>query len=249
LQEFSNDSFLELSDELEILQDALRGHPMHRILCGIAEETTMKPERQVMLNGPAGRLEGLFRDGGQRGESVLILHPHPLYGGNMNNKVVFAMAKALGEAGLNTLRLNFRGVGLSEGEYDDGQGEQNDLRCALDFLASEMPGGRLYLAGFSFGAWLTLKVGGEDDRIRAMLAVGTPAGWGDMDWLRPCTKPKLLIHGSADEYCDPGRLGEEFRRLSEPKRLIWVEGADHFFTEKVNELNSALAENLGLILD
>ena len=209
----------------------------------------MKPERQLMLDGPAGRLEGLYRDGGRRGEGVLVLHPHPLYGGNMNNKVVFAMTQALGEAGLNTLRINFRGVGLSEGEYDDGQGEQDDLRCTLDFLAGELPGAKLYLAGFSFGAWLTLKVGGEDDRISAMLAVGTPAGWGDMDWLRPCTKAKLLIHGSQDEYCDPGRLAEEFRRLADPKKLIWVDGADHFFTEKLGELDKALTENLKLILD
>ncbi len=207
----------------------------------------MKPESQLILNGPVGRLECLYREAGEGG-GVVILHPHPLYGGNMHNKVVFAMARALGAAGLATLRLNFRGVGLSEGDYDDGRGEQDDLLCGLDFLEGELRGRPLFLAGFSFGAWLALKTGTEDERVTAMLGVGTPVGWGDMDWLYPCEKPKLFIHGSVDEYCDPGRLGEEFRRLAEPKRLVWVEGADHFFMEQIDELNSALAENLPFIL-
>jgi len=208
----------------------------------------MKPESPLALNGPAGRLEGLYREAGERGEGVLILHPHPLYGGNMHNKVVFAMARALGSAGLATLRINFRGVGLSEGDYDDGQGERDDLRCGIDFLARELPGKRLFLTGFSFGAWLAMKVGAEDDRVAAMLGVGTPAGWGDMDWLAACEKPKLFIHGRKDEYCDPVRLGEEFRRLREPKRLVWIEDADHFFMEKLGELDSELARNLGFLV-
>ncbi len=208
----------------------------------------MKAEKSIVLDGPAGRLEGLYREGGERGEAALILHPHPLYGGNMHNKVVFAIARALGEAGLDTLRINFRGVGLSEGGYDDGQGEQDDLRCGLDFLARERPGARLFLAGFSFGAWLALKVGAGDARVAGVLGVGAPAGWGDMDWLVPCEKPKLLIHGTNDEYCDPGRLVEEFLRLKEPKHLVWIEKADHFFTDKLDELDAALAENLEVLV-
>lgn len=205
----------------------------------------MRPETPIVLDGPAGRLEGLYREA--EGPGALILHPHPLYGGNIHNKVVFTLARVLGEAGLATLRLNFRGVGLSEGRYDDGQGEQDDLRAGLDFLARERPGGRLLLAGFSFGAWLALKAGVEEERVSGMLGVGSPAGWGDMDWLAPCGKPKLFVHGTADEYCDPRRLEEEFRRLREPKRLVWIDGADHFFLERQDELARAVAANLDLL--
>jgi uncharacterized protein len=202
----------------------------------------MKTEESIIVEGPAGRLEGLYRKGAERSMGVLILHPHPLYGGNMHNKVVFSISRALSDAGMSTLRINFRGVGLSEGTYDDGQGEQDDLRAGLDFLARELPGARLFLAGFSFGAWLALKVGVEDTRVEAMLAVGAPAGWGDMNWLAPCEKTKLFIHGTNDEYCDPGRLGEEFRRLKDPKRLVMIENADHFFIEELGELDKILAE-------
>jgi len=208
----------------------------------------MKTEEPRILEGPAGGLEALYRKPGGDGPAVLILHPHPLYGGNMHSKVVFTLARVFGEEGSATLRLNFRGVGASEGEYDDGRGEQDDLKAGLDFLGRELPGARIILAGFSFGAWLALKVGEADDRVSAMLGVGSPAGWGDMDWLLHCRKPKLFIHGSHDEYCDPHRLEQEFRRLEDPKQLEWVEGADHFFTNKLDLLETALRSRMEMLL-
>jgi alpha/beta superfamily hydrolase len=213
-------------------------------------------EVQLKLPSPVGFLEALFYAAPQRTESsaddaapapcrggAIILHPHPLYSGNMQNKVVFTCQRACAEMGLSTLRYNSRGVGLSAGSYDDGQGEQNDLLAAIDYMNQHLRSLPLYIVGFSFGAWLGLKIGAANERVRGLVAIGTPVGWAELDFLARCEKPKLFIHGTKDQFCDPGELEKSFGLMAEPKLLYWVVDSDHFFTEHLDELKTLLVDN------
>jgi hypothetical protein len=172
---------------------------------------------------------------------ALVCHPHPLGGGTMHNKVVFRVAQALSEAGMPTLRFNFRGVGRSTGAYDEGKGEAEDVRTALDDLATRYPGVPICLAGFSFGAWVGLPVGAADTRVRQLIGVGVPVGSLHVDALAGCTIPKLIVQGEHDQYGPPTVLRPWFDTLLEPKRLVIVPGADHFFTHQQEELRAAVA--------
>ncbi len=199
-------------------------------------------EMPLQLPGKTGVLEALYRPEpgtGGRGGAV-ILHPHPLYGGNLHNKVVFSCQKVCAELGLATLRFNFRGVGTSGGSYDDGQGEQQDVLTALDHLRGQIPGRPLYLVGFSFGAWLALKVGAAQEDILGIAALGTPVGWAELGFLAACVKPKLFVHGREDQYCDAGELEKGFGQMAPPRQLQMIEGADHFFTGRLDELTQIL---------
>lgn len=205
-------------------------------------------ETPLKLPSPVGFLEALYRPGPEEGGlsragGAVILHPHPLYGGNMHNKVVYTCQKVCAELGLATLRFNFRGVGTSAGSYDDGQGEQRDVAAALEHLRQQLPGRPLYAVGFSFGAWLALKLGAADPHVVGIAALGTPVGWAELDFLARSDKPKLFVHGTADQYCDPGELEKGFGMMAEPKRLRWVADADHFFTERLDELVEILRED------
>ncbi len=160
---------------------------------------------------------------------AVVCHPHPLFGGTMHNKVVFQAAKALHRRGIPVLRFNFRGAGLSEGVHDKGRGEQDDVRAALDYLAREFPGRPILLAGFSFGAWVGLRVGCEDARVTKLIGLGLPVDDSDLRYLRSCAKPKLIIQGGNDQFGSRANVEALFATMPEPKRLVIVEGADHFF--------------------
>jgi uncharacterized protein len=160
----------------------------------------------------------------------------------MENRVIFRAGKAVMEAGLAALRFTFRGVGASTGSYDHGEGEQEDVSSAIDFLASRYPGLPQVLVGFSFGAWVGLKVGSCDPRIRAMVGLGIPAGFYDFDFLAKNSKPTLLVIGSRDEYCPRDRMEELARRLPAESVLRWIEGADHFFARELDELKTLIRE-------
>jgi len=140
------------------------------------------------------------------------------------------------------LRFNFRGAGLSEGEHDRGRGERDDVRCALDYLAAEYPGLPVVLAGFSFGAWVGLRVGAEDARVGRLAGLGIPVNDSDFSYLHGCTKPKLFVVGTDDKFAERDRVESLVASLPEPKRLILVEGADHFFTGKLDQLDRAITE-------
>ena len=172
--------------------------------------------------------------------TALVCHPHPLYGGTLHNKVVFQAAKTLHRFGIPVLRFNFRGAGLSEGAHDDGRGEHDDVHTALDYLAQEFPGLPILLAGFSFGAWVGLRVGCEDARVAELVGLGLPVDSSSLDYLRECTKPKLFIQGRKDQYGAREKVEALFAELPEPKRLVFVEGADHFFAGKLSAVDSAL---------
>jgi len=203
--------------------------------------------RTLFLDGPAGRLEAQLWTSAAvtPAMTALVCHPHPLYGGTMHNKVVFQAAKSLHRAGLPVLRFNFRGAGLSEGEHDRGRGEREDVRCALDYLAREFPGRSVVLAGFSFGAWVGLRVGSEDARVTHLIGIGTPVNDSDFSFLRGSKKPKLFVVGTKDQFAARERMVELVNSLEEPKRLVFVEQADHFFAGRLDQLDRAIQQWIG----
>lgn len=198
--------------------------------------------RNIFIEGPAGRLEALLWTVSTPTPSfvALVCHPHPLFGGTMHNKVVYQAAKAIHARGAPVLRFNFRGAGLSEGFHDRGEGEQDDVRAALDFLAREFRGRPVLLAGFSFGSYVGLRVGCQDERVRRLVGLGLPVDNGDMSFLRDCAKPKLIVQGTVDQFGSRAKLESLFSALPEPKRLVLVENADHFFTGKLEQVGSAI---------
>jgi len=199
--------------------------------------------RSLFLAGPVGRLEALlWTSSANPPATALVCHPHPLYGGTMHNKVAFQAAKSLQRAGLPVLRFNFRGVGLSEGVHDRGRGEQDDVRCALAFLFADFPGCPVVLAGFSFGAWVGLRVGSEDARVSHLIGLGIPVNDSDFSYLGGCVKPKLFIVGTLDQFAARDRVESLFGSLPEPKRLVFVKGADHFFTDRLDQVDRAITE-------
>ncbi len=204
--------------------------------------------RMVWVPGPAGRLEALWEqpDQARQDLAALVCHPHPLYGGTLHNKVVHTTARALQELGLTVLRFNFRGAGRSQGVHDGGRGEADDVRAALAYLGSRLPAAALVLAGFSFGAWVGLRVGCRDDRVRALFGLGLPADHHDLSYLEHCPKPKLFVQGTGDQFGSRKNVQAVVEKTPEPKRLIFIAGADHFFTGHLKELRHAICDNFPL---
>jgi uncharacterized protein len=172
--------------------------------------------------------------------AVVVCHPHPLFGGTMHNKVVYQTAKALDALGLPVLRFNFRGTAGSAGKHDRGNGEREDVRAALDFLAVEFPAIPLLVAGFSFGCWVGLRVGCEDERVVSLIGLGTPVNSTDFSFLMQCAKPKLFVHGGGDQFGDVAKVKSLVSTLPGENQLVVVEGADHFFAGKLDQLNQAI---------
>jgi uncharacterized protein len=202
--------------------------------------------RSLMLPGPVGRLEALLNVGeSDATHSALICHPHPLYGGTMHNKVVYNAMKALSGFGFHCLRFNFRGAGLSEGKHDEGHGEQEDVRAALDFLENEfhLP---VIFCGFSFGAATGLRVACRDDRVVGCISLGTPVNVEGRHYtygfLRDCIKPKLFVSGAQDEYSPRALLEESVANANGAKKLVLVEDAGHFFEKKLDQMQAAVTE-------
>ena len=206
--------------------------------------------RSLFLDGPAGRLEALLNAGADHAtHAALVCHPHPLFGGTLHNKVVFHTMKALNSFGFPVLRFNFRGAGLSQGEHDQGNGEVDDVRAALDWLDAEyhLP---LLFAGFSFGAAVGLRAACSDARVRDVIGVGTPVvpvaeateepRVYALDFLQQCVKPKLFVSGARDQFGPRAKLEALVASVPEPKKLVLIEGADHFFEGRLRELRDAI---------
>jgi uncharacterized protein len=205
--------------------------------------TNTHDTRNFFLEGPTGRLEAILwtPSGAARPPlAAVVCHPHPLFGGTMHNKVVYQTAKALDALGVSVLRFNFRGAGLSAGVHDRGAGEQGDVRAALDFLVSKFPGVPLLLAGFSFGASVGLRVGCEDPRVSHLIGLGIPVNSTDFSFLRECNKPKLFVHGSNDEFGAIEKVKALIPTLTGDNQLVVVEGVDHFFVGKLDQLARAI---------
>ncbi len=213
----------------------------------------MPPEtpsiRSLSLAGPAGRLEALLNAGSPTAtHAAVVCHPHPLFGGTLHNKVVFHAMKALNCFGFPVLRFNFRGTGLSEGVHANGVGEVEDVRAALDWIEAEFALPILF-AGFSFGAAVGLRASYADYRIPVLIALGLPAvpvpdrnddRVYDYDFLRTSTKPKLFVSGSRDRFAPPGKLEALVETFAEPKKLVRIEAADHFFEGRLREMRETI---------
>jgi alpha/beta superfamily hydrolase len=178
-------------------------------------------------------LEGILAvpEGAGLFPAVIVCHPHPLYGGSMDNNVVNSLSETLTQASVVSLKFNFRGVGGSQGEFDQGIGKQEDVEAAISFISAvkEVDLERIGLAGYSAGAGFAFPVGFNDDRIRALAAISPPLPMFDFDFLKGCPKPKLLISGSRDELIPIDQFLEFCQNLSEPKECVSIEGADHFW--------------------
>ncbi|HXY25984.1 MAG TPA: alpha/beta fold hydrolase [Candidatus Acidoferrum sp.] len=206
---------------------------------------TAHDSRSFFLEGPAGRLEAiLWRPAAPARHlpplATMVCHPHPLFGGTMHNKVVYQTAKALDALGLPVLRFNFRGVGLSAGEHDRGNGEKDDVRAAIEFLKQEFPHVPVLLAGFSFGAWIGLRVGCEDPYVHKLIGLGIPVNSTDFSFLKQCEKPKLFVHGGNDQFGSVDKVQSVVGSIPGENQLVIVEGVDHFFFGKLDELSSAI---------
>lgn len=199
---------------------------------------------KIFINGPAGRLESLLWTSADENPKLaaVVCHPHPLFAGTMHNKVVYQAAKALHLRGIPVLRFNFRGAGLSEGVHDAGKGEREDVRAALDYVAEQYPNSGLLLAGFSFGSWVGLRIGCADKRVTDLIGLGVPANRWDLGYLVACAKPKLFVQGGNDEFGSRENIEALFATVPEPKQLVLVEGADHFFTGQLDKVASAINE-------
>lgn len=205
--------------------------------------TRTHDSRNLFLEGPAGRLEAILWKPSAAARpplAAVVCHPHPLFGGTMHNKVVYQAAKSLDALGIPVLRFNFRGAGQSAGEHDRGHGEQADVRAALDFLGAEFPETPLLLAGFSFGSLVGLRVGCEDSRVSHLIGLGIPVNSSDFSFLNQCNKPKLFVHGSNDKFGDSERVKTLVASWPGENRLVIVEGADHFFAGKLDQLDLAI---------
>jgi uncharacterized protein len=207
------------------------------------------------IAGPAGPLEVLIdlpavasakagKPAGTPRAAVVFAHPLPTEGGTMHTKVVFQGAKALTRIGCAVLRFNFRGVGRSAGAWDEGRGEKDDYRAALDYFAGTYPDIELWAAGFSFGSHIAMTCGAADDRVCALIGIAPPVDRYDYGIVKQSTKAKFLIHGEADELIPLRSVREFYARLEEPKEFIEIDRANHLFEGQASEVGDALEELL-----
>ncbi|MGA9774040.1 MAG: alpha/beta fold hydrolase [Blastocatellia bacterium] len=203
----------------------------------------------TFFDGPAGQIEAILKEPATTvTRAAIVCHPHPLFGGTMHNKVVYRTARAFQDAGFSVLRFNFRGAGRSQGQHDQGRGEQEDLRAAIRFIRHKYAGAEIWLAGFSFGSDVMLRVACPDSSIRAIVAVGVPVSKYDFSHVINCHMPKLFVQGAADEFGSGEDLERLVAKLSEPKRLKIIEGADHFFEGHLPELAETVADFIASVI-
>jgi alpha/beta superfamily hydrolase len=206
---------------------------------------TIGGRERLAIAGPAGVLEAIVHEAEGAAQPLygIVCHPHPLYGGTMDNKVVYTVARALQTSGVATLRFNFRGVGASEGSYDEGAGETQDAAAVADFGAARWPNRRLVLAGFSFGAFVALRLALARDTSR-LIIVAPPVGRFDFSGLHAPACPWLVVQGDADDLVDPSAVIAWVKRQEPAPELRVFPGVGHFFHGHLAELRDAVIETL-----
>ncbi|MDH5488445.1 MAG: alpha/beta hydrolase [Rhodospirillaceae bacterium] len=210
---------------------------------------------EVIFNGPDGRLEGRYSHSKVPGAPIaLILHPNPLHGGTMNNKVVYSMYQSFVKRGFSTLRFNFRGIGRSQGEFDSGIGEMSDAASALDWLQSHNPSASAcWIGGFSFGAWISMQLMMRRPEISGFLSVAPPATQHDFSFLAPCPASGLIVHGDKDELVAIEDVNKLAAKLKSQKNIVIdyevIQGCDHLFTKHMKKLNRIIEDYLDKSLE
>jgi alpha/beta superfamily hydrolase len=197
---------------------------------------------RLSLAGSAGPMEAVIEDTGEAGSRyAVVCHPHPLYGGTMDNKVVTTVARALQEIGIPTVRFNFRGVGASAGAYDEGRGETADADAAASWGAQRWPGRQLVIAGFSFGAYIALRLAQQRSADR-LITIAPPVDLFDFSSISAPACPWLVVQGAADDVVDPKKVLAWAGRLSPAPRLVVLPGVGHFFHGHLRELRDAVLD-------
>lgn len=197
---------------------------------------------RVSIAGPAGPLEAIAETPpGSAASYAVVCHPHPLFGGSMENKVVTTLARALRETGMPTLRFNFRGVGSSAGAFDEGVGETADADAVASYGALHWPGRQLVLAGFSFGAFVVLRLAHRRD-VSRLITVAPPLGRFDFSALGPPNCPWLIVQGDADDVVEPQRVFAWAKACNPAPKLVVMPGVGHYFHGHLNALKDAVIE-------
>ncbi|MGC2855804.1 alpha/beta hydrolase [Novispirillum sp. DQ9] len=207
---------------------------------------------EVIFNGPEGRLEGRYHHSKVANAPIaLVLHPHPQHGGTMNNKVVYNLHHVFARRGFSVLRFNFRGVGRSQGSFDNGQGELSDAASALDWLQTINPNAEsCWVAGFSFGAWIGMQLLMRRPEIAGFVSVAPPANIYDFSFLAPCPSSGLIVHGTADDVVPEPSVHKLANKLQAQKNITvkyaTISGANHFFTNHMDPMAAAVDAYLGI---
>lgn len=197
---------------------------------------------EVTFNGPDGRIEGRYHQSENKyAPAALVLHPHPLYGGTMNNKVVYSLYESFKRNGFSVLRINFRGVGRSQGTFDNGVGELADAATALDWLQSQNPDiSNFWISGFSFGAWIAMQLMMRRPEIQAFAVASPPVNKYDFSFLSPCPAHGIVLQGDQDSIVEEQAVSDFVDKVSKQKNTDIdyhiIFGADHFFRDKTDEL-------------
>lgn len=204
----------------------------------------------VIFNGPDGRLEGRYQHAKTDDAPVaLILHPHPQHGGTMNNRVVYSLYHSFVRRGFSTLRFNFRGVGRSQGEFDDGLGELSDAAAALDWMQTHNPNATgCWIAGFSFGAWISMQLMMRRPEINGFISIATPASIHDFSFLAPCPASGLMVHGDSDDIIPEESTAKLADKLDKQKNISIdykvIKGCDHFFRNSLEDMEKHVEKYL-----
>ena len=197
---------------------------------------------EVIFNGPEGRLEGRYHHSKITNAPIaLLLHPHPQHGGTMSNKVVYALYQSFVKRGFSALRFNFRGVGRSQGVFDNGQGELSDAATALDWMQTHNPNARVcWIGGFSFGAWVAMQLMMRRPEINGFISVAPPANIHDFSFLAPCPAPGMIVHGDKDEIVPIVSVEKLAQKLKKQKNIQIdyqvLKGGDHFLQDHCEQL-------------
>ena len=198
---------------------------------------------EIFFSGPEGRIEGRYHHSEIKGAPlVVVLHPHPLYGGTMNNKITYNLFHSFVRAGFSALRFNFRGVGKSQGKFDDGIGEMADAATALDWIQQQnMDASACWLAGFSFGSWISMQLLMRRPEINGFISVSPPANLYDFSFLSPCPTPGLITMGDKDEVVSESSVSKLAAKLAGQKganlEYKIISGADHYYRNHLEDLN------------
>lgn len=211
-------------------------------------ESASSPVRKLWIEGAAGRLEARVRVASAPRGAAVVAHPHPLHGGTLHNPVIFHSERELHRLGLTTIRFNFRGVGESDGEHDEGRGEVEDVAAAADWVMGIAPGVPLLAVGYSFGSWCSVRYATNDTAVAGVIALGLPVRLYPFDEIDRLGRPLTVVHGTEDEFGSPDEVRAVLERATPPGELHLIEGAEHLFPKQAPAAAAAVARAAGNII-